>query len=210
MTGGHGGTLDERLAALGAAVAGLVGVDWGGAGAGALESAAVLMEQASRRLHAVGCQVASEAARRDEARGRSTGSAATRLGAALGVPAGEARRRIEAGRRAGPEAMTAHTRGRITAAQERAVTRWVAELPDTAPEEARESFAAHLTGLAEDGMGSRSIGVAAERELARVDPPWQDRREERQAKRRAARLHEPDADGNALLCPVPGLVEARF
>lgn len=209
MTGDVEGTpepLGARLATLAAAVAGLAGVEWSVAGAEALEAAAREVERASRRLHATGCEVAAEVARREEAAGRSAGSAAARLGAAIGVSRGAVLTRVEAGRRAGTPAAEAHGSGRITAAQERAVARWVEELPTGTPEAARRSFAGHLTALAEAGMGTRSLGVVAERELCRVDLTWQSRREQRQAARRAARVTDPDGTGNSVLsvtCDAP-------
>lgn len=217
MTGDEVGagapTQGELLAALGAAVAGLAGADWTVSSDDALLAAARAVERAGRRLEATACSLAAEAASRHEASGRSTGSAATRLGAALGVPRGTAWSRIEAGRRAGTPAMSALAEGRVTAAQERVVARWVGELPDAVPVAEREALTRQLTALAEEGLGVRSLGVVAERTIAQLDPTWQSRREARQAARRAARLHEPDTDGTSLVsltcdAPLRALVDA--
>jgi len=194
-------------------VAGLAGTDWTVSSDDALLAAARAVERAGRRLEATACSLAAEAASRHEASGRGTGSAATRLGAALGVPRGTAWSRIEAGRRAGTPAMSALAEGRVTAAQERAVARWVGELPDGVPVVGREALTRQLTALAEDGLGVRSLGVVAERTIAQLDPTWQSRREARQAARRAARLHEPDTDGTSLVsltcdAPLRALVDA--
>ena len=205
--------LDRRIQALHDAVAGIVELDWTDLGIPALETAADALERASRSLHAVGCTVSAESARRHLRAGRSQGSAATALGAALGLPAGEVHRRIEAGRRTGSAAMSAHKAGRITAHQEQAVAQWVAELPESTPSDARDSFAEHLTVLAESGTGTRRLGALAQEELCRLDPGWQDRREARQAKRRAVRTSEPDADGVSLVAvacdaPMRALIDA--
>lgn len=95
--------------------------------------------------------------------------------------------------------MEAHRRGRITAGQERAIGEAVAELPEGAPDEAREDFSRHLTGLAQAGASVRALTAAAARELAKADPGRLERLEEMQQKRRELRAHRPGLDGLASM-----------
>lgn len=95
--------------------------------------------------------------------------------------------------------MEAHRRGRITAGQERAIGEAVAELPEGAPDEAREDFSRHLTGLAQAGASVRALTAAAARELAKADPGRLERLEEMQQKRRGLRAHRPGLDGLASM-----------
>ncbi|MCT2120029.1 HNH endonuclease [Dietzia cinnamea] len=157
------------------------------------------LEEVSRRVEAISAAGAAEAAGRAERAGRSVSSAATSLGRDLGLTAGQCRARIDAGRRQGSPAMEAHRRGRITAGQERAIGEAVAELPEGAPDEAREDFSRHLTGLAQAGASVRALTAAAARELAKADPGRLERLEEMQQKRRELRAHRPGLDGLASM-----------
>ncbi|MBS7546651.1 HNH endonuclease signature motif containing protein [Dietzia massiliensis] len=157
------------------------------------------LEEVSRRLEAISAAGAAEAAGRAERAGRSVSSAATSLGRDLGLTAGQCRARIDAGRREGTPAMEAHRRGLITAGQERAIGEAVAELPEGTPEEAREDFSRHLTGLAQAGASVRALTAAAARELAKADPGRLERLEEMQQKRRELRAHRPGPDGLASM-----------
>lgn len=161
------------------------------------------LEEVSRRVEAISAAGAAEAAGRAERAGRSVSSAATSLGRDLGLTAGQCRARIDAGRREGSPAMEAHRRGRITAGQERAIGEAVAELPDGTPDEAREDFSRHLTGLAQAGASVRALTAAAARELAKADPGRLERLEEMQQKRRELRAHRPGLDGLASMGSRP-------
>lgn len=218
------GDVGDALRSLAAVVDALARADVAEVPDDELEASLAALENRTRQLHAVACRWAAEAAGRLERRGRSPGSAATALASRLGVPVGELRGRVEAGGRieagvrAGGGAGAAHACGEITAGQERAIASWLAEVPESVPPGVRGELEAELLAAARRGTGVRALGVIAARALAGADPTWLDRREERQARRRALRMAPEGPDGASLVsvtCDAPmrmllDAVVARF
>lgn len=153
------------------------------------------IEKARRRLEAVLARCLGECASRMESRGRSENSAAAELGKDLGLPTGTTRNLVGAGKRSGTLAMESLASGRITGVQEQVIARAAAELGESVEAEDRAEFERKLVALAEGGVGPGGLRNEAEKQLVRIDPERQDRKEEVQQRKRAAQVRAQGQDG---------------